>query len=237
MDNVRIFRENPIAWWDKPVMRYLRKKYGQNKREFVFIRSVYLALCEMESDFTDTPITFFTKTVGTYAGVSREVAGRCINVLIKEGLITKTRIVDEKTKKYLTGTIIQIKSLKADVSIPEPVSAFASNGSPQRWGDRAVLKKISNTKKVSINNNVAKAKWGNLNFKDKEEVNYYAELLAEKLGDKKSFSFYKAICARNDPQRLLQKAQEIIRDGGARNPAAVFVDWLKSYSEQQRLLN
>src|SRR5205085_11889132 len=91
MENqVRIYRENPIAWVEKLVLRFLRKKYGQDKRRFVCLRGVYLALCGMDSDFTDTPISFFTETVGTYAGVSREVAGKCINLLLKDGLIAKT---------------------------------------------------------------------------------------------------------------------------------------------------
>jgi hypothetical protein len=61
-----------------------------------------------------------------------------------------------------------------------------------------------------------------------EEISYYAEKLAEKLGDRKSLSFYKVMCGQYEPSRLLQKAAEIIADGGARNPGAVFVAWLKS---------
>ncbi len=63
--------------------------------------------------------------------------------------------------------------------------------------------------------------------KDKDEVDYYAGLLAEKLGDQKSLTYYKIACHRFNPQLLLQKAAEIIGDGGARNPGAVFTDWLK----------
>src|SRR5919202_1698387 len=109
MENqVRIFRKNPIAWWDKNAMRYLRRKYGQDKKTFALLRSVYLALCEMESDFTDTSINFFTQTVGTYAGTSRQVAGKYINMLEKDGLIAKVRMRDAKTQKYLPGTFIEI---------------------------------------------------------------------------------------------------------------------------------
>src|SRR3989440_2066351 len=71
-------------------------------------------------------------------------------------------------------------------------------------------------------NNVTK-----YNAKDTDEVAYYAGLLAEKLGDQKSLTYYKVACRRFNPQRLLQKAAEIIGDGGARNPGAVFTDWLK----------
>jgi DNA-binding transcriptional ArsR family regulator len=62
---------------------------------------------------------------------------------------------------------------------------------------------------------------------DEAEVRYYAELLADTLRDEKSLSYYLAACRRHNPQRLLEKAKQIISDGGARNPAAVFVAWLK----------
>src|SRR5512133_98895 len=101
MDNqVRIFRENPIAWWDKGAMRHLRQKYGKDKKTFALLRSVYLALCELESDFTNAPINAFTQTIGTYAGTSREVAGKYIHLLEREGLIAKFRQKDPQTKKF-----------------------------------------------------------------------------------------------------------------------------------------
>lgn len=62
---------------------------------------------------------------------------------------------------------------------------------------------------------------------DSDKVEYYAGLLADTLDDTKSISFYRLACRRNNPQRLLEKAKEIISDGGARNPAAVFAAWLK----------
>src|SRR6266496_3562102 len=65
------------------------------------------------------------------------------------------------------------------------------------------------------------------NKKDTNETDYFAGLLAEKLGDQKSLTYYKIACQRSDPHMLLQKAAEIMADGGARNPGAVFADWLK----------
>ena len=226
---VRIFRENPIAWVEKPILRYLRKKYGTNKRLFVSLRGVYLALCEMDSDFTDTPITFFTATVGTYAGVSREVAGKCINLLIKEGLITKTRVQDEKTKKYLAGTYIQIKSFKSVSAVSDPLPGIASNGDRQQRGSQAPIKNITNAKKISHTfNNVRKKSVINA---DNDKVEYYAHLLADKLNDQKSLSFYRIVCARYNPDQLLQKAAAIVKDGGAKKPGAVFVHWIQTLQQ------
>src|SRR6266480_3668441 len=62
--------------------------------------------------------------------------------------------------------------------------------------------------------------------KDQNELDYYAGLLADKLGDQKSLTYYKIACRRFNPQMLMQKASEIISDGGARNPGAIFVYWL-----------
>ncbi len=66
------------------------------------------------------------------------------------------------------------------------------------------------------------------NKKDTNETEYYAGLLADKLGDQKSLTYYKIACQRIDPHILMQKASEIIADGGARNPGAIFVEWVKT---------
>ena len=71
-------------------------------------------------------------------------------------------------------------------------------------------------------NNVTK-----YNAQDTDEIGYYAKLLADKLSDQKSLTYYKIACQRFHPQKLMEKAAEIIADGGARNPGAVFADWLK----------
>jgi DNA-binding PadR family transcriptional regulator len=68
------------------------------------------------------------------------------------------------------------------------------------------------------------------NETDQDEVGYYAKLLADRLGDHKSLTYYKIACQRLNPQLLMQKAAEIIADGGARNPGAVFTEWVKQQS-------
>ena len=230
MENqVRIFRKNPIAWWDKNIMRFLRTKYGQQKRKFILLRSVYLALCEIESDFADTPINSFTQTVGTYAGVSRAVAGRCIALLKKEKLLSRVQLRDKKTKKFGLGTIIELLALpneKTVATTSEPLSRIPDNGDVRQRGSSTPLRTITNDKMVSNTRNNVRQK--PVKIEDKDQVEYYAKLLAEKLNDQKSLSYYRLVCARYNPTMLLQKAAEIVGDGGARKPGAVFVDWLKT---------
>lgn len=174
-NQVRIFRDNPFAWYDKEVMRYLRKKYGHDKKKFLIIRAVYTALTEIESDFKEKPINFFTKTVGTYAGVSREVAGKYLNLLEKEALIKKLRERDPKTRKFLSGTTVHMLSLNSieqkqqdegeaiETQKNEPLSGYPGNGSkkatvgiPQRRDTRANNKEgntLSETK-FNVNENL-----------------------------------------------------------------------------------
>src|SRR6516165_11990205 len=143
MENqVRIFRKNPIAWWDKNAMRYLRQKYGKDKKTFALIRSVYLALCEIESDFSDTAINFFTQTVGTYAGTSRQIAGKYINMLEKDGLISKVRMRDEKTKKYLPGTFIEILDFDGLKEVEKPLAGYPTSGISYQRGTLPRIKNI-----------------------------------------------------------------------------------------------
>ncbi len=242
MENqVRIFREQPFGWFDKPIMRYLRVKYGKTKKVFIALRATYLALCEMESDFAGSnPITAFNKTVGTYAGLTRQVAGKYVRLLETEGLIQKMRVMDSKTGLKSTGTYLRIMSSqefgktntrateergaqeKADTTTRLRVARYPTIRTSDHSDTSPVLKKISVTKKKKKN------------VKEKEEreheerIDYYANLIAEKLGDGKSLSYFKTACRTHNPDKLYQKANEIVSDGGAKNPAAVFVAWLKT---------
>jgi hypothetical protein len=260
MDNqVRIFRKNPIAWWDKNVMRFLRDKYGQDKKTFLLIRSVYLALCEIESDFNSKPVNFFTKTVGTYAGLSREAAGKYINLLIKEGLIKKTQNKNPITNSFSSGTVVEILGLEnADNKASEPLSGYPSIGVLQHRDTPTTLKKLSINKKIINNVNE------DLRISDKEEKgtveslrdiltqyglkkpeksdqsgiviqrDYVAREIADKLGDLKSLGCYRKI-ADKIPQNvifeILASVKDVALSGKIRQSrGALFVEIIKKYA-------
>jgi hypothetical protein len=238
-NHVRIFREKPFGWFDKPIMRYLREKYGRNKKQFLALRSVYLAVCEMESDFQNDPITSFNKTVGTYAGLTRQVAGKYIRILEQEGLLQKMRVMNPDTNLKSKGTYFRITSsqefenTKREVLEERKEQKKTANTASLRVARYPTIRTSDHSdtspdiKKISIRKKKKK------NVKEKEEkgseerIEYYANLIAEKLGDRKSLSYYKLACRMHNPETLYQKASAIVSDGGARNPAAVFVAWLK----------
>ena len=265
MENqVRIFRKNPIAWWDKNVMRHLRHKYGKDKKTFLLVRSVYLALCEIESDFNDKPVNFFTKTVGTYAGLSREAAGKYINLLVKEGLIKKTRIVDQTTKTYSSGTAVELLGMEnAQPEAIEPVSAYPDTGVSQHWGTRATNKNISIDKKINNNVNV------DLKMEDAKSLkitssigdvltgykrlkmdkhpkplgisqrDYLAQEMMEKLSDEKSLGCFRKIAAKIPEEiifSVLANVKDSARSGKIRQSrGALFVDIIKKYALERNI--
>lgn len=74
------------AWWDKRVVRFFRKKF--DKHHYKNLRSVYLALCEVDSDFGETgEIRGFTKTIATYAGMSEDTIRPYLRALQKADII------------------------------------------------------------------------------------------------------------------------------------------------------
>ena len=205
-NHVRIFREKPFGWFDKPIMRYLREKYGTNKKVFIALRATYLAICEMESDFESNPIYAFNQSVGKYAGLSREAAGKYVKILEHEGLIVKLRVTDPTTHLKSKGTFLRIISSqefektkaegekqgegheKAEATVRHRVSGYPSIRTSEHSDTPTVLKKISISKKKKKNVK-EKEETGN-----EERIAYYAGLIAEKLGDRKSFSYYKLVC-------------------------------------------
>jgi hypothetical protein len=239
MDNqVRIFRKNPIAWWDKNAMRYLRRKYGKDKKTFALIRSVYLALCEMESDFNNTPIHFFTQTVGTYAGTSRQVAGKYINMLEKDRLISKVRMRDEKTKKYLPGTCIEILDFDGVIEANKPLAGYPTNGVSLQRDTPPSIKNISKNKKINTNTVNGVVKGGEKRILQQlpnlgdppEKAAYIAEhVILPALGDKQSKRFYELVAAKI-PEHVIRETLSEVRVDGARDPAKLFTYKIQRYA-------
>jgi hypothetical protein len=239
MDNqVRIFRKNPIAWWDKNAMRYLRRKYGKVKKTFALIRAVYLALCEIESDFSESPINFFTQTVGTYAGTSRQVAGKYINMLEKDGLISKVRMRDEKTKKYLPGTFIEILDFDGVLETKKPLAGYPTSGVSQQRDTLPSIRNISIDKKINTNtvNGVVKGGMEKSvvqqlpNLGDPpEKTEYVAKQILKELGDEKSQKFYHLVAAKI-PEGVILETLSAVRADGARDPARLFTYKIQRYA-------
>jgi len=78
-------RDVAHLWCDKQVLRFFRK--GFDKRAYRKYRDVYLALCEIDSDFNEGKIYNLTKTCGTYTGMDQGNISKILQEFRKNGLI------------------------------------------------------------------------------------------------------------------------------------------------------
>jgi len=90
----RSTRNQPFCWQEKKVLRLLRKKF--NKSELVKMKSLYLALTEIDSDFNGKPIKFYTKTISTYSGLSVKWIPKALQSLKQYEII---EMVEERDNK------------------------------------------------------------------------------------------------------------------------------------------
>lgn len=70
MSNTRSTRNQPFCWQEKKVLRLLRQRFkGAELQKY---RNLYLTITEIDSDFNGQDIKFYTKTVSTYSGLSKD---------------------------------------------------------------------------------------------------------------------------------------------------------------------
>jgi hypothetical protein len=91
-------------WCDKQVVRFFRERF--NTKDYKNLRSIYLALCEIDSDFGEgVEIRGFTKTVSTYSGTHIDTANPYLIALKRCGLINYQQINENGN---FGGTTLQI---------------------------------------------------------------------------------------------------------------------------------
>ncbi len=161
-------------------------------------------------------------------GLSKPSVIEGLNNAVKHGLLEVE--IDESDKARIKKCYKLRMKTPLEETEPEAVHTEVKNvyigvKNFNSRGKKSLQRSEKNT--TERYNNVTKQ-----NKKDTEETEYYAKLLADKLGDHKSLTYYKIACQRLNPQLLMQKAAEIMADGGARNPGAVFTEWVKQHSRQ-----
>jgi hypothetical protein len=103
----RVFRQTPFAWWDKRALRLLRKECEPTM--YRALKNVYIALCEIDSDFEGKPVNHFGETLATYTALSREQASRLLTELKRIGLI-ETDQIKAKDGLYTNEVVVSINS-------------------------------------------------------------------------------------------------------------------------------
>jgi phage replication O-like protein O len=160
------------------------------------------------------------KKLDNGTGLGKASVARAVKTLEEKGVIF--RVKRQSKRKGDESTSYALRIVPVSQNETPPVAKMrhprVSKVNPQETV-------VQQTVRQHSFNNVRK-KNGNEQV-DEDKINYYAEQLADKLNDRKSLSYYRAMCRRYDPHKLMRKAAEIVSDGGARNPGAVFVEWMK----------
>jgi len=146
----RELRGNTWFWCDKEVTRFFRKNFI--KRHYNNLRSVYLALCEMDSDFLQgNPIRGFKKTLCTYSGRSFDIVTKYFYFLEQLELVTAHQVRDEKghfseTFLYLSEIEDQMDDYYAD---PEWFDNILDSEEPLMGKGYNMLKITENKKRLT----------------------------------------------------------------------------------------
>lgn len=95
---MRSTRNQPFCWQEKKILRILRKIY--DKSELVKLRNLYLTITEIDSDFNNKDIKYYTKTIHTYSGLSKEWIPTGLKKLQRLNII---QIIEEREKGKYKG--------------------------------------------------------------------------------------------------------------------------------------
>lgn len=100
---MRSIRNQPFCWQEKKINRKIRKIFSK-KRNKVKMLLLYATLTEMDSDFNGKPIKYYTKTINTYSGLSKDFIPYGIRELEIMGVL---EIIEDKDKGRFKGKRIR----------------------------------------------------------------------------------------------------------------------------------
>jgi hypothetical protein len=95
---MRSTRNQPFCWQEKTILRILRKTYSGSL--LGKLRNLYLTITEMDSDFNNQDIKYYTKTIATYSGLSDEWIPEGLKLFENHEMI---RIEEDKEKGKFKG--------------------------------------------------------------------------------------------------------------------------------------
>lgn len=152
----RKLRGNKWFWCDKELTRFFRKNF--TKKHYNNLRAIYLALCEIDSDFQEgTPIRGFKKTLCTYSGKSFEIATKYFYFLEQLELVTAQQTRDEKgyfsqTFLYLSEVEDQLDDYYADSEWFSAILESENNNMGKGYNMLKTVSKNSRLKHFPVTN-------------------------------------------------------------------------------------
>ena len=115
---MRSTRNQPFCWQEKKVNRMIRRKTTNNS-EKIKLLLLYATITEMDSDFNGKDIKYYTKTISTYSGLSKDFIPKGLKILEKLKVLV---VKEEREKGKYKGKKLAFTPQKV-IEIPrEPVT-------------------------------------------------------------------------------------------------------------------
>lgn len=111
---MRNIKNQPFCWQEKKILRLIRKEYQADKNKKMKMLALYFTITWMKSDFCDKRVRFFTKTIHSYSGLSKEFIPKGLKELQRLKVL---RVIQERDKGKFKGKWI--------VFTPEEISKDA----------------------------------------------------------------------------------------------------------------
>ena len=176
-----------------------------------------------------------------YIGMSKNTVRNYLGKLYELGYLRHELIRDERNNEVIERRIYPaLTPLVPPRVLPStksttPSTAESTTPSTAESTKESIRKNIDSVNVDAKERDAEKATGGEgiTTDEDRAKTEYFAKLLADALSDQASISYYRSIQRGRDPILLLDKAKQIVADGGARKPAAVFAAWLKGHPRAQ----
>jgi len=147
----RLTRSQPFCWQEKKILRLLRKEYSG--AELSKLRCLYGTITEMDSDFNGREIKFYTKSINTYSGLSKEWIPKGLKILEELNIIKifEMRINGKFQGKHIVFTPEKLEELPRMPNAGKPVIVGLLTGFSEPSED-SPIKKIVNDKNIQCDN-------------------------------------------------------------------------------------
>jgi hypothetical protein len=122
MKNIRSTRNQPFCWQEKKIFRLLRREYSGT--QLVKMRCLYDTITEIDSDFNGRDISYYTKTIHTYSGLSKEWIPSGLKILEQLGII---QIIEDRDNGKWKGKRLQFT--------PENVKELPRKPDQEKYGN------------------------------------------------------------------------------------------------------
>lgn len=110
----RSTRNQPFCWQEKNINRLFRKIFKDNRSLKSKMLLLYATITEIDSDFNGRDIKYYTKTISTYSGLSKDFIPKGIKYLEDLKII---KIIDERKGGKRVGMLISFTTENIDKSI------------------------------------------------------------------------------------------------------------------------